>query len=165
MVESGKKHRKRYEDPILASVNMDMAGFNRFADVYGAPLKLRNRSASGPEHKIVCVEQVSVVDTDKGELVLRIGYTFETKKKRVEVKTYVAVERRLDMVCLTHDINQDRWQLRGSVSDSGKLIKLLESYGIEGGEGGLELKRSRYLLAARDLIEYFGKRRKRYEDD
>lgn len=165
MKESSTKKLKEYRDPLLEAVNLDIACFNRFADVYGVPLEHAKQAASGREHGIIGVEYSSKVMTDKGELILRLGYTFERKKSLVEVATYVGVERDLDTAHLTHNIRSDVWQLRASVTDSGKLLKLLGEYGIENGQGTLELKRSRYLLAARDLIAYFGGRRERHSED
>lgn len=165
MKEPDLKALKQYGDPILQTVNIDLASFRRFADVYDVPLEPVNQTLVGPVHKIIAVGNSSKIMTRKGELVLRLGYTFETKKKEVEVMTYVGVERERDMVNLTHDIRTDVWRLRATVTDSGKLIKLLENYGIKDGEGSVELKSSRYLLAARDLICYMGQRRARAAED
>ena len=69
------------------------------------------------------------------------------------------------MVALTHDLENNKWWLRASVAESGKLIKLLEAHSIENGEGSVLLKKDRCILVKRDLIEYFHKRHERHGED
>lgn len=162
MKEPSEKDRREHRDPLLVAADRDIANFNLFVELHGLKPERVNQSGRGPNHTAITVMDVCKVMTEKGELKLEWGYTFETKKDNLEVNTFVAIEREEDMAHLTHNLVNDKWHLRAMVRDSGKLKSLLEYFGIEKGEGYVELKKARYLLAARDLIEYFQKRRDRH---
>lgn len=163
-----KKELREYRDPLLdqaEDANYDMASFCRFADLYEVGYERVCQSGHGSEHAICAVMYRAKTDTPKGELKLSWGFTFEYKKGGISLVASLLLERDTDMVGLTHDLENNKWWLRSSVTESGKLIKLLEAHGIESGEGNVLLKKDRCILVKRDLIEYFHKRQARNMED
>ncbi len=168
MKSLSKKELREYRDPLLdqaEDANQDIASLCRFADVYGVEYERICQSGSGSDHAICAVTYRAKTSTSKGELKLSWGFVFEYKKHGISLGSSLLLERHRDMVALMHDLENNKWRLRASVTESGKLIKLLETHGIEGGEGSVLLKKDRYILVKRDLIEYFHKRQERHTED